>query len=114
MSNKVKRPQVSADDIFMGGGEGFCAASDCREEAYGVEPDACNYTCEACHRESVFGIEEAVAMGIVDVIEEDEEDNTMEAIIERNVQAYEKAYGILRGRVKAKSVQETMSKIVGV
>lgn len=102
MSNKVKRPQVSADDIFMGGGEGFCAASDCREEAYGVEPDACNYTCEFCNRESVFGIEEAVAMGIVDVIEEDDAAYSMEVIIDRSVEAYEKAYGILHGRVKAK------------
>ena len=30
----------------------------CGVEADGVEPDACNYTCEACGAEQVFGCEE--------------------------------------------------------
>jgi hypothetical protein len=100
--SKLKRPRVFADDVFVGGGEGFCSSPDCFAESYGVEPDACNYTCEACHRESVFGIEEAVSMGIVDIIGEDDQDNSMEAIIDRSLEAYETAYGILHGRVKAK------------
>ena len=35
---------------------GFCKA--CGAEAYGVEPDARNYTCESCGEPSVFGAEE--------------------------------------------------------
>jgi hypothetical protein len=35
---------------------GFCLI--CGNEAEGVEPDALNYTCEACGAEQVFGAEE--------------------------------------------------------
>jgi len=35
---------------------GFCLI--CGNEAEGVEPDARNYTCEACGAEQVFGAEE--------------------------------------------------------
>lgn len=37
-------------------GRGFCIA--CGEDAYGVEPDARNYTCESCGASQVFGAEE--------------------------------------------------------
>ena len=37
---------------------GFCLA--CGEEAFGIEPDACNYTCESCGKPEVFGAEEIV------------------------------------------------------
>lgn len=42
---------VEADDNL-----GFCIA--CGEEAFGVEPDARNYECEACGESKVFGAEE--------------------------------------------------------
>lgn len=35
---------------------GFCLM--CGLDVYGVEPDARNYTCEACGAEQVFGAEE--------------------------------------------------------
>jgi hypothetical protein len=35
---------------------GFCLI--CGEDAEGVEPDACNYTCESCGAEQVFGAQE--------------------------------------------------------
>lgn len=35
---------------------GFCLA--CGEEASGIEPDACDYECEACGEPQVFGCEE--------------------------------------------------------
>ena len=38
--SKLKRPRVFADDVFVGGGEGFCSSPDCFAESYGVEPDA--------------------------------------------------------------------------
>jgi ribosomal protein L37E len=35
---------------------GFCVA--CGDEAYNVEPDAKEYTCESCGSPSVYGAEE--------------------------------------------------------
>lgn len=39
---------------------GFCIT--CGEITYGVEPDARNYTCDACQSNDVFGAEELVLM----------------------------------------------------
>lgn len=39
---------------------GICLA--CGAEAEGVEPDACNYACEACGEAQVLGCEEAVLL----------------------------------------------------
>ena len=45
---------------------GFCTA--CGEETCSpVEPDACNYKCEACGAHKVFGAEELVLTGGVEV-----------------------------------------------
>ena len=55
---------VSASDV-SDGTMGVCL--DCGEEAYGVEPDACGYVCESCGAARVFGMEEAVIMGAVDI-----------------------------------------------
>jgi hypothetical protein len=55
---------------------GFCRK--CREVAYGVEPDACNYECENCGEEEVFGAAELLLMGdiiIVDTEEEEEDED---------------------------------------
>jgi hypothetical protein len=45
-----ERHATSLDD------PGFCLI--CGNEASGVEPDAQNYTCEACGAEQVFGADE--------------------------------------------------------
>lgn len=42
---------------------GFCTA--CGAEAYGIEPDARQYDCEACGAAAVYGAEELVIMGLV-------------------------------------------------
>ena len=47
--------------------EGICLA--CLEEAYGVEPDARNYTCEACGWNEVFGLDELMIMGKIDILQ---------------------------------------------
>lgn len=39
---------------------GFCLA--CGVEAYGIEPDAREYECEACGAEKVYGAEELLLM----------------------------------------------------
>jgi predicted RNA-binding Zn-ribbon protein involved in translation (DUF1610 family) len=40
---------------------GFCIA--CGAEVDGVEPDACQYECEACGKHAVYGAEELLIMG---------------------------------------------------
>ena len=45
---------------------GFCLA--CEEEAYGVEPDARGYTCESCDAKKVYGIEELLLMGKIEIV----------------------------------------------
>jgi len=42
---------------------GWCLT--CGEEAYGIEPDARKYKCEACGARAVYGAEEMVVMGLV-------------------------------------------------
>lgn len=44
---------------------GFCTS--CGSEAYGVEPDACEYECEGCGNPTVYGIEECLLLGMVTV-----------------------------------------------
>ena len=40
---------------------GFCTA--CGEQVYGVEPDACEYDCEACgEKGTVYGAQELLIM----------------------------------------------------
>ena len=40
---------------------GFCLI--CGHEQDGCEPDACNYECDACGAEQVFGAQELLFMG---------------------------------------------------
>lgn len=47
---------------------GFCLK--CREEAYGVEPDARRYRCEACDARAVFGAEELLFRGLIEFIDD--------------------------------------------
>ena len=42
---------------------GFC--TNCGAERDSCEPDACNYPCEECGQNKVFGAEELVMMGLV-------------------------------------------------
>lgn len=51
---------------------GFCTA--CGAEADGVEPDARKYMCEACGERGVYGIEELLLMGLVDITESCEDE----------------------------------------
>lgn len=41
---------------------GFCVA--CGNQQDGCEPDAANYTCEACNVRQVFGAEEILLRGL--------------------------------------------------
>ena len=54
------------DATFGLGNPGYCL--DCGTEADGCEPDARNYTCEACGKNEVYGLEECLMMGAVEFI----------------------------------------------
>ncbi len=44
---------------------GLCRA--CGAERYECEPDARNYMCEECGENEVFGIEELLLMGVLEI-----------------------------------------------
>ncbi|MCP4914517.1 MAG: hypothetical protein GY909_15485 [Oligoflexia bacterium] len=53
--------------------QGICKSCKCVQGS--TEPDACNYECESCGKNEVFGLEELVLQGdlyIVDFLEEEE------------------------------------------
>jgi hypothetical protein len=52
-------------DLRENGG-GLCLSCKVLVEG-GVEPDARKYLCEACGKRMVYGIEEALIMGAVDI-----------------------------------------------
>ncbi len=58
--------KITVDQIMeaLESGEhmGFCLA--CGAEAYGVEPDARKYECEACGAKKVYGAEELLIMTV--------------------------------------------------
>lgn len=49
---------------------GFCI--ECRDQAYGVEPDARGYRCESCGANAVYGTEELLIRGIICFTDEDQ------------------------------------------
>ena len=53
--------------------EDYCGVClSCWEIAYGdTEPDARNYKCEACEKKEVFGIDEALIIGKVEIKDEE-------------------------------------------
>lgn len=55
----TEREYIQADNDS----QGFCLA--CGADAYGVEPDARQYECEACGSPKVYGIPELLMMGLV-------------------------------------------------
>lgn len=59
------RPVLESEDELLGDGRdsGFCL--HCGNEAYGVEPDARQYTCESCGEKKVYGLEELLIMGLL-------------------------------------------------
>jgi len=46
---------------------GFCLA--CGEQACGCEPDARQYECESCGKKQVYGIQELLLMGHIDLVD---------------------------------------------
>ncbi len=70
----AKPVQVSVAEYFRASGsyQGFCI--NCREITNsGVEPDARRYECEVCGERMVYGIEEALLMGAIEIAADEEE-----------------------------------------
>jgi len=68
--NTIQVTESEAQDYMFGLGHvGFCLA--CGERADGCEPDASNYRCEYCGKHEVYGFEELLVMGKVEIFEED-------------------------------------------
>ena len=53
---------VDLDNSYIG----ICL--NCGERAWGVEPDARNYTCESCDAAEVYGAAELLIMGRIEFI----------------------------------------------
>ena len=53
--------QALQDDEYLG----YCLA--CGAEHDGIEPDACHYQCDQCGERQVYGAEEILIMGMVDM-----------------------------------------------
>ena len=64
----LKVTMLDVEDGTMG----ICLA--CGESAYGVEPDACGYWCEHCGSRQVYGLEEAVLAGKVEIVASDDDE----------------------------------------
>lgn len=65
---RAKRITCCMEDIHDGN-QGACIA--CGSMADGCEPDAREYECECCGEKKVYGLEELMIMGLLDI--EDEE-----------------------------------------
>ena len=53
----IERINAAVEESMFGlGNPGFCTA--CGDDADGVEPDACEYKCQACGEMKVYGAEE--------------------------------------------------------
>ena len=52
---------------------GFCVS--CKEQQWGVEPDAHHYQCEACGERQVFGTAELLLRGKLYIVESGDEDD---------------------------------------
>ena len=59
------RPRLTEAEYHDSDNAGFCLA--CGSEASGVEPDARRYPCGACREHKVYGLEELLMMGLVEL-----------------------------------------------
>lgn len=66
MAKRIE-PFVIDQEEIEGHDTGRCLA--CRAEAHGVEPDARAYECESCGARRVYGCEELLIMGLVQLSE---------------------------------------------
>lgn len=59
---------TATEEELTDGTTGRCTA--CGAEAYDVEPDAREYECVQCNEPAVYGLEELLVMGKLEIVEE--------------------------------------------
>lgn len=67
----MKIQNISSEELqesMYDGNTGICLS--CGSTTDGVEPDARKYKCESCGEFSVYGLEEALLMGMLKIIED--------------------------------------------
>jgi predicted RNA-binding Zn-ribbon protein involved in translation (DUF1610 family) len=62
----------ATEEEISAGNMGMCV--NCGNEVYSVEPDARGYTCESCGKKEVFGLEELLLMGGLELVEDEDEE----------------------------------------
>ena len=69
----VKSIRIRQSDLYQCSEDyvGFCLA--CGEQNGPVEPDARRYECEACEKPMVYGFDELMLMGAINVVADDAE-----------------------------------------
>lgn len=72
MSRKVLAIAMEEYVELSESGGGICLG--CEARAFGVEPDARNYTCEECGEPQVFGAEELLLSGRLEITDEEGDD----------------------------------------
>lgn len=67
-----KRHTVTMDEVEADENEGICVV--CGNRQRGCEPDAEKYECEDCGEREVYGLEQAVLCGLVNVVSDGDEE----------------------------------------
>ena len=75
--NKLKYPRIKITEgtyrVLEGDYMGICRS--CLDVACECEPDARNYKCESCNAKTVYGAQELMMMGAIDLVEDNEKEN---------------------------------------
>lgn len=61
----------ATEEEVMDGDTGRCRA--CGAEAYNIKPDAVGYTCEKCLMPHVYGLQELLLMGELQIVGEEDD-----------------------------------------
>jgi len=64
---KVKATMADVEDGTLGG------CRKCGEQQSGCEPDARGYECDSCGARAVYGLEELMIMGELELVEDSDE-----------------------------------------
>ena len=53
--------------VFGLGSPGVCTTCETVDEYAGCEPDASEYVCPSCEKNTLYGLEEALMMGLISI-----------------------------------------------
>jgi len=61
----IRLSDSQVDSYMNDGNVGFCL--HCGAMKVGVEPDAENYECDRCRRRKVYGLEQLLMLGLIEI-----------------------------------------------